>query len=34
MNPEKATKLPEHLQAFRDINAEDNPVIVIAKLKK
>ena len=34
MNPEKAKKLPEHLQAFRDINAEDNPVIVVAKLKK
>ena len=33
-NPEKAKKLPEHLQAFRDINAEDNPVIVVAKLKK
>ncbi len=33
-NPEKAAKLPEHLQDFRDIKAEDNPVVVIAKLKK
>jgi hypothetical protein len=33
-NPEKATKLPQHLYAFRDIKAEDNPVIVVAKLKK
>lgn len=34
LNPEKAAKLPAHLQSFRDINAEDNPVIVVAKLKK
>ncbi|MCF8222882.1 MAG: 6-bladed beta-propeller [Bacteroidales bacterium] len=33
-NPEKAALLPDHLMAFRNIQDEDNPVIVIAKLKK
>ena len=33
-NPEKAQKLPEHLQAFSKLQFDDNPVVVIAKLKK
>jgi hypothetical protein len=33
-NPEKAERLPEHLQAYRNIKDDDNPIIIIAKLKK
>ncbi len=33
-NPEKAAKLPEHLRNFEDIDNEDNPVVVVVKLKK
>jgi len=33
-NPEKASRLPEHLQAFRDLQEDDNPVVIVAKLKK
>ena len=33
-NPDKAAMLPEHLQSFRNIKAEDNPVVIVAKLKK
>lgn len=32
-NPEKAAALPSHLKAFEDIGVEDNPVIIITKLK-
>lgn len=32
-NPEKAAALPNHLKTFEDIGVEDNPVIVITKLK-
>jgi len=33
-NPEKAKKLPEHLRKFSKLTSEDNPVVMIAKLKK
>ena len=33
-NPEKASMLPQHLRALGDIREEDNPVVVVAKLKK
>mgnify|MGYP006288625193 CR=1 FL=1 len=33
-NPEKAERLPEHLRGFRNIKDDDNPIIIIAKLKK
>jgi hypothetical protein len=33
-NPEKAKKLPEHLKKFSKLTSDDNPVVVIAKLKK
>ena len=33
-NPEKAEALPECLQSFKDIKNEENPVVIIAKLKK
>jgi hypothetical protein len=33
-NPEEAAKLPEHLQAYRDIKDEDNPIVIVAKLKR
>ncbi len=33
-NPEKAAKLPANLQKLKDINETDNPVVMIAKLKK
>ena len=33
-NPEKAKKLPKYLQAMFKLKIDDNPVIVIAKLKK
>ena len=33
-NPEKASNLPPHLQKFRNINENDNPVVMIAKLKE
>jgi hypothetical protein len=32
-NPEKAAKLPLHLQKLKNINESDNPVVMIAKLK-
>lgn len=33
-NPEKITKLPPQLQKLKDIKETDNPVVMIAKLKK
>ena len=33
-NREKAKKLPEHLKKLSKLTSEDNPVIIIAKLKK
>ena len=33
-NPEKAKKLPEHLKKFSKLTSEDNPVVVIVKLKQ
>lgn len=33
-NPEKASKLPSHLQKLKNINDMDNPIIMIAKLKE
>ncbi|MFO7851736.1 MAG: 6-bladed beta-propeller [Bacteroidota bacterium] len=33
-NPEKASMLPQHLRAFGDIREDDNPVVVVATLKK
>jgi len=33
-NPDKAAKLPSHLQKLRNIKETDNPVIMIAKLKE
>ena len=33
-NPEKAKKLPEHLKKFSKLTSEDNPVVVILKLKQ
>lgn len=33
-NPEKAELIPEHLRAFQNIKNEDNPIIIIVKLKK
>lgn len=33
-NPDKATNLPEHLKKLSKLTAEDNPVVVIAKLKQ
>ncbi|HHN47502.1 MAG TPA: hypothetical protein ENN08_00960 [Bacteroidales bacterium] len=32
-NPDKAAKLPLHLQKFKNIKETDNPVVMIAKLK-
>jgi len=32
-NPEKAKKLPEHLKKLSKLTPEDNPVVIIAKLK-
>ena len=33
-NPSKANSLDDKLKSFKDINAEDNPLIVIAKLRE
>lgn len=33
-NPQKAAKLPPHLQKFKNIKETDNPIIMIAKLKE
>ncbi len=33
-NPEKAAKLPPHLQKFKNISENDNPIVMIVKLKK
>jgi len=33
-NPEKAKKLPEHLKNLSKLKPEDNPVVVIIKLKQ
>ncbi len=33
MNPDKEASLPEHLRTFGDIKEEDNPVIIVARLK-
>lgn len=33
-NPEKAAKLPPHLQKLKNIKESDNPVVMIAKLKE
>ena len=33
-NPEKAAKLPPHLQKLKDIKENDNPLVMIAKLKE
>jgi hypothetical protein len=33
-NPQKITNLPPHLQKLRNINENDNPVVMIAKLKE
>jgi len=33
-NPEKAKKIPDHLKRFSKLTSEDNPVVVIAKLKQ
>ncbi|MCG8476829.1 MAG: 6-bladed beta-propeller [Cytophagales bacterium] len=33
-HPEQIERLPKHLQEFRKIKEDDNPVIMIAKLKK
>lgn len=32
-NPEQAAKLPSHLQKFKDIDENDNPVLMLVKLK-
>jgi len=32
-NPEKAAKLPAHLKALSKLKEDDNPVVVIVKLK-
>ena len=34
MNPEKAARLPEYLQSFKDIKDEENPILIVVKLKK
>ena len=33
-NPEKAGKLPAHLQKFKQLNEMDNPVVMMVRLKK
>ena len=33
-NPDKVKKLPEHIQALSKLKFDDNPVVVIAKLKQ
>ncbi|TKG94926.1 6-bladed beta-propeller [Puteibacter caeruleilacunae] len=33
-NPDKVTNLPDHLKKFKDIKVTDNPIVMIAKLKK
>jgi hypothetical protein len=32
-NPDKAARLPQHLQKFRNIKETDNPVVILLKLK-
>ena len=34
LNPDDVEALPIHLQSFKDIRNEDNPVVIVAKLKK
>ncbi|TKG94927.1 6-bladed beta-propeller [Puteibacter caeruleilacunae] len=33
-NPDKVANLPDHLKKFKDIKDADNPIVMIAKLKK
>jgi hypothetical protein len=33
-NPDKAAKLPTHLQKLKTIKETDNPIVIIAKLKE
>ncbi|MCF6357374.1 MAG: hypothetical protein L3J54_06150 [Draconibacterium sp.] len=33
-NPDKAARLPPHLQKFRNIKDTDNPVLMLVKLKE